>query len=98
MVAALRAIGIEVEHDVSSAVITVQGCSGVIPSEQASLYVANSGTSLRFLTAMLATGVGNLSPRRQPAHAAAARSPTCSSPSTACGPGPRPTSVRAARR
>ncbi len=38
--------------------ITVQGCSGVIPSREASLYVANSGTSLRFLTAMLATGQG----------------------------------------
>jgi 3-phosphoshikimate 1-carboxyvinyltransferase len=58
MVAALRAIGIEVGHDVSSAVITVQGCSAVIPSREASLYVANSGTSLRFLTAMLATGTG----------------------------------------
>jgi 3-phosphoshikimate 1-carboxyvinyltransferase len=58
MVAALRAIGIEVGHDVSSALITVRGCSAVIPSREASIYVANSGTSLRFLTAMLATGVG----------------------------------------
>jgi 3-phosphoshikimate 1-carboxyvinyltransferase len=58
MVAALRTIGIEVGHDVSSALITVQGCSAVIPSREASLYVANSGTSLRFLTAMLATGTG----------------------------------------
>ena len=55
-----------------SAVITVQGCSGVIPSREASLYVANSGTSLRFLTAMLGHGTGNVSPGRQPAHAAAA--------------------------
>jgi 3-phosphoshikimate 1-carboxyvinyltransferase len=58
MVAALRGLGIEVEHDVSSSRVTVQGCSGVIPSRAASLYLANSGTSLRFLTAMLATGVG----------------------------------------
>ncbi len=59
MVAALRAIGIDVEHDIERrAVITVQGCAGTIPSRAASLYVANSGTSLRFLTAMLATGVG----------------------------------------
>jgi 3-phosphoshikimate 1-carboxyvinyltransferase len=58
MIAALRSLGIEVGHDVSSAVITVQGCGAVIPSRTASLYVANSGTSLRFLTAMLATGVG----------------------------------------
>jgi 3-phosphoshikimate 1-carboxyvinyltransferase len=58
MVAALRNIGIDVRHDTASALITVQGCSGVIPSRHASLSVANSGTSLRFLTAMLSTGVG----------------------------------------
>ena len=58
MVAALRKIGIDVEHDTASAEITVKGCSGVIPSHQASLYVANSGTSLRFLTAILSTGQG----------------------------------------
>src|ERR1700733_773865 len=53
MVAALQSLGIEVAHDVNSALITVQGCSGAIPSKGASLYLANSGTSLRFLTAML---------------------------------------------
>ena len=58
MVGALRAIGIEIGHDASAALITVQGCASVIPSRAASIYVANSGTSLRFLTAMLATGVG----------------------------------------
>ena len=34
------------------------GCGGTIPAHQADLYVANSGTSLRFLTAMVATGGG----------------------------------------
>jgi 3-phosphoshikimate 1-carboxyvinyltransferase len=58
MLAALRAIGIAVEHDPTSAQIKVQGCSGAIPSRDASLYLANSGTSLRFLTAMLSTGTG----------------------------------------
>jgi 3-phosphoshikimate 1-carboxyvinyltransferase len=58
MVAALRALGIEVAHDTGSAIITVRGCSGTIPSCEATLFVANSGTSLRFLTAMVATGVG----------------------------------------
>jgi 3-phosphoshikimate 1-carboxyvinyltransferase len=58
MVAALRNIGIDVKHDTSSALITVEGCTGVIPSSHASLSVANSGTSLRFLTAILATGQG----------------------------------------
>jgi len=58
MVEALKALGIAVDHDVSSATINVRGCSGWIPTRAASLYVANSGTSLRFLTAMLATADG----------------------------------------
>ena len=58
MVDALRTLGIAVDHDASSATINVQGCAGRIPARAASLYVANSGTSLRFLTAMLATGEG----------------------------------------
>jgi 3-phosphoshikimate 1-carboxyvinyltransferase len=55
---ALRALSIDVAHDGLSAVIKVRGCSGRIPAREASLYVANSGTSLRFLTAFLATGEG----------------------------------------
>jgi len=58
MVEALRTLGIAVLHDSRSATINVQGCSGRIPSRAASLHVANSGTSLRFLTAILATGEG----------------------------------------
>jgi 3-phosphoshikimate 1-carboxyvinyltransferase len=58
MVEALRTLAIGVDHDPSSALIKVQGCSGSIPSKSASLQVGNSGTSLRFLTAMLATGNG----------------------------------------
>ena len=58
MVKALEALGIAVVHDTDSAQVHVEGCGGRIPVRQASLNVANSGTSLRFLTAMLATGVG----------------------------------------
>jgi 3-phosphoshikimate 1-carboxyvinyltransferase len=58
MVEALGTLCIAIEHDSSSATIKVQGCSGRIPSRAASLRVANSGTSLRFLTAMLATANG----------------------------------------
>jgi len=58
MVEALRTLGIAVLHDATSATIKVQGCSGRIPSHAASLHLANSGTSLRFLTAMLATANG----------------------------------------
>jgi 3-phosphoshikimate 1-carboxyvinyltransferase len=58
MIEALRTLGIEVAHDSASATIRVQGCGGKIPARAASLNVANSGTSLRFLTAMLATAHG----------------------------------------
>jgi 3-phosphoshikimate 1-carboxyvinyltransferase len=58
MIAALRNIGIDVQHSTASAEINIQGCSSAIPSHHASLSVANSGTSLRFLAAILATGEG----------------------------------------
>ncbi len=58
MVHALQSLGIEVVHDSVAAQLRVEGCGGRIPVGQASLNVANSGTSLRFLTAMLATGMG----------------------------------------
>ena len=59
MLESLRRLGIAVEHDPASATIRVPGCGGSIPAREASLEVANSGTSLRFLTAMLATGQGS---------------------------------------
>jgi 3-phosphoshikimate 1-carboxyvinyltransferase len=58
MVAALRALQIAVEHDPALCKITIEGCGGIIPAHSAWLQVANSGTSLRFLTALLATGHG----------------------------------------
>ena len=58
MVDSLQRLGIEVGHDPASSLITIQGCGNKIPAREADLFVANSGTSLRFLTAMLATGSG----------------------------------------
>jgi 3-phosphoshikimate 1-carboxyvinyltransferase len=58
MVDSLQKLGIAIEHDPATAVIKIKGCANKIPANQADLYVANSGTSLRFLTAMLATGSG----------------------------------------
>jgi 3-phosphoshikimate 1-carboxyvinyltransferase len=58
MVEALLALGITVRHDPDTVRIDVAGCGGVIPAHSASLQVANSGTSLRFLTAMVALGNG----------------------------------------
>ncbi|HEY2837915.1 MAG TPA: 3-phosphoshikimate 1-carboxyvinyltransferase, partial [Pirellulales bacterium] len=58
MVDALRALGIAVEGDPAAGELTVTGCNGKIPNKQADLYVANSGTTIRFLTALLAAGEG----------------------------------------
>ncbi|EAQ77334.1 3-phosphoshikimate 1-carboxyvinyltransferase [Blastopirellula marina] len=58
MIDSLRRLGIDVQHDRRAKVIDVTGCDGVIPSSDADLFVANSGTTIRFLTAMVAAGKG----------------------------------------
>jgi 3-phosphoshikimate 1-carboxyvinyltransferase len=58
MVEGLKKLGIEVGHDPSASTIDVTGSLGRIPAKQADLFVANSGTSLRFLTALVALGHG----------------------------------------
>ena len=58
MVDSLGRLGIAVAHDPAAATIGVTGCGGIIPARQADLFVANSGTSLRFLTALVTLGKG----------------------------------------
>jgi 3-phosphoshikimate 1-carboxyvinyltransferase len=58
MVDSLQRLGIAVAHDPLAATLGVTGCGGTIPAEQANLFVANSGTSLRFLTALATLGRG----------------------------------------
>ena len=58
MVDSLRRLGIGVEHDADAASIRVRGSANKIPTREADLFVANSGTSLRFLTAMVSTASG----------------------------------------
>ena len=58
MIAALRRLGVAIEHDPTTATLRVVGCGGRIPVDEAELQVANSGTTARFLTAMLALGHG----------------------------------------
>jgi 3-phosphoshikimate 1-carboxyvinyltransferase len=58
MVDSLQRLGIAVDHDPASATIRLEGCHGRIPRTEAELFVGNSGTSVRFLTAMVATGRG----------------------------------------
>src|SRR3954454_2346240 len=45
MVESLHRLGIGVEHDVAGTTLRVAGCGGRIPTAEADLYIANSGTS-----------------------------------------------------
>ncbi len=58
MIEALRQLGVSVEHDVKAKTMRVSGCNGRPPAKQADLFAANSGTTIRFLTAMAALGRG----------------------------------------
>ena len=59
LIRALNAVGIPTHHNPEAFTIDVVGQAGSIPVASANLDLANSGTSLRFLTAMLALGHGN---------------------------------------
>ncbi|OHB86413.1 MAG: 3-phosphoshikimate 1-carboxyvinyltransferase [Planctomycetes bacterium RBG_16_64_12] len=58
MIDALGRLGLVVEHDPAARTVRVLGCGGRLPASQADLYVANSGTTLRFLTAMVTLAHG----------------------------------------
>ncbi|HZZ71667.1 MAG TPA: 3-phosphoshikimate 1-carboxyvinyltransferase [Pirellulales bacterium] len=58
MVDSLRRLGIAVQHDPEQAALTIAGCGGRIPNQGAELFVGNSGTTIRFLTALVALGAG----------------------------------------
>ena len=58
LIDALGTLGIEVHHDRENCSIRVDGRGGQIPASTADLYVANSGTSVRFLTSMVTLGSG----------------------------------------
>lgn len=58
MIAALRELGLTVSHDVAKSQVEIGGCGGRIPQSNGELFLANSGTSIRFLTAMATLGHG----------------------------------------
>jgi 3-phosphoshikimate 1-carboxyvinyltransferase len=59
VIAALTALGFTVQADWADCCIRVGAISNkVIPAEQADLFVGNSGTSMRFLTAFVSLGKG----------------------------------------
>jgi 3-phosphoshikimate 1-carboxyvinyltransferase len=59
MVDSWRRLGINIDWDLPSSTIRISGCGGQPPNDEASLFVANSGTSIRFLTATLAATRGH---------------------------------------
>lgn len=58
MIDSLRRLGITVHSSDEGETLQVVGCGGVIPSSGATLDVANSGTTIRFLTSAVALGQG----------------------------------------
>lgn len=58
MVGALRALGVGIEDDREGRRMVVAGCSGVVPPGPVELDVAQSGTTSRFLLALLGLGPG----------------------------------------
>lgn len=58
MAAALNQLGIRVSSDPAAESFVVSGQGGRIPADEASLFLGNSGTSMRFLAAAVALGHG----------------------------------------
>src|SRR5207245_7922620 len=56
MVAGLRHLGFAVETDWSTVLIRQHKGEGVVPARTADIFVGNSGTTMRFLTALCALG------------------------------------------
>ena len=59
MIESLRRLGIDVRHDAQKCTAEVVGCGGRLPASEAELFVANSGTTIRFLAALVALGHGS---------------------------------------
>jgi 3-phosphoshikimate 1-carboxyvinyltransferase len=59
MIAGLRAFGVRVEEKDGGQTLVVEGCAGKPPAKQANIFVGNSGTTIRFLTALATLGHGN---------------------------------------
>lgn len=58
MIESLRRLGIPIEHDPMERTVRIRGCGGKLPARQADLFLGNSGTSIRFLTAIVSLGHG----------------------------------------
>lgn len=59
MITAWKSLGLLIDIQENEHVCVVEGCAGKLPNPQAEIYVANSGTTIRFLTAALAACEGD---------------------------------------
>ncbi len=59
MVEAWQALGVDIDWDLQAETLKIKGCAGQPPKDTGDLFIANSGTSIRFLTAALAATQGN---------------------------------------
>src|SRR6476661_10585310 len=59
MIEGLGRLGIDVMASRERETLIVKGTSGKVPALEADLFCANSGTTIRFLTAMVALGHGS---------------------------------------
>jgi 3-phosphoshikimate 1-carboxyvinyltransferase len=55
---ALQTLGFKISLDQTNSEMTILGLGGKIPKKEANLYIGNSGTAARFLTAFLTLGHG----------------------------------------
>ena len=58
MIDSLIRLGVAVQPDPATPALDVFGCAGRLPASKAQLYIGNSGTTVRFLTALAALGHG----------------------------------------
>jgi 3-phosphoshikimate 1-carboxyvinyltransferase len=58
MIEGLKAMGFGVAADEAGRTITIEGRDGLIPSDAADVFCGNSGTTIRFLTALATLGRG----------------------------------------
>ena len=59
MIDALRQLGFALDVNEARGTVEVTGCAGRVPTTAADLFCGNSGTTLRFLTAMCSLGKGS---------------------------------------
>lgn len=59
MIRGWKAVGLHLEHDARTSKLVVKGAGGKLPIPTGELFIANSGTTIRFLTAALAACGGD---------------------------------------